>query len=372
MQISKNILVAPLNWGLGHATRCIPIIRRLIKNGFSPILASDGSALALLKKEFPGLPHITLPSYGITYPENGELFKLKLLKDSPKIWFAIRREHEMLDKIVEEHDLVGIISDNRLGLYHDMVPTVFVTHQLQVFSGNTTWLSTQLHLYFIRKFGYCWIPDYEDERSLSGNLSHSEDRRIRKRFIGPLSRFTPSANGHYKFDLLVLLSGPEPQRSILEEKVRKLLTDYDGKVLLVRGKVKGEAYRSKKNNLTTYNYLPSDGLQKALQMSKLVLCRSGYSSIMDLAKMGKKAYFIPTPGQYEQEYLADRLSRMGIAPFCAQDDFTLEKLAEVEDYSGLSCSSASGMVDASVDEALFEAFSSVKLNSEPIPGSLST
>ena len=79
----KRILVAPLNWGLGHATRCIPIIRALKAHNFEPVIASDGAALQLLKKEFPDLEHVELPSYNITYPKNGKRFKSKLISETP-------------------------------------------------------------------------------------------------------------------------------------------------------------------------------------------------------------------------------------------------------------------------------------------------
>ena len=150
--MDKNILVAPLNWGLGHATRCIPIINALLENGFNPILASDGSALALLRKEFPQLTSLELPSYNIEYAKKGENFKWKLIKNSPKTIGAILTEKAQIKKWVVEYDLQGIISDNRLGVYSKKVPSVFITHQLIVLSGKTTWISSKLHQFFIAKF----------------------------------------------------------------------------------------------------------------------------------------------------------------------------------------------------------------------------
>jgi len=369
MQISKNILIAPLNWGLGHAARCMPIITRLLDQGHQPIIASDGQALALLKHEYPQLPWIELPSYDVEYPENGDFMRLKMLKDSPKLWRAMRKEHKLLAELIEDYNLDGIISDNRLGLYHDDVPTVIITHQLQVLSGSTTWLSTQLHQHFIKKFDFCWVPDYAGDFSLSGRLSSHDDPHLNTTFIGPLSRLhrcnTPS-----KYDLLVLLSGPEPQRAILEKKLLDELIFFQGKVLFIRGVVEGESYSGKKNGITTYNFLTAAGIQKAMARSSLILCRSGYSSILDLAAMGNKAFFIPTPGQYEQEYLAEHMENIGIAPYRSQMDFQLSDLSTVNNYAGFD--SVPSVSSTSLDVALDEAFSSVKLNSEPIPGSLST
>jgi uncharacterized protein (TIGR00661 family) len=332
--MGKRILVAPLNWGLGHATRCIPIIRGLLQQQFTPVIASDGIALALLKMEFPELETIELPSYNIRYSKKGYWFKLKFLKDSPKILKAVKAEKMLMKSIVETHNIDGIISDNRLGIYSKQVPSVFITHQLQVLSGNTTWLSTKLHQKVISKFDECWVPDTNGEPNLSGKLGHTNHYFIPTKYIGPLSRFNKNEVDS-KYDVMVLLSGPEPQRTMLEEKLLSELKNYNGKVLFVKGIVENEQIVTESDGMTIYNFMTSDLLEKALNESKMVLSRSGYTTIMDLAKLGKKAFFIPTPGQFEQEYLAKRLKENGFVPSCRQDDFKVEKLAEVENYKGL-------------------------------------
>ncbi|AUC78406.1 glycosyltransferase [Nonlabens sp. MB-3u-79] len=369
MQKSKNILIAPLNWGLGHATRCIPIIDAIIKNGDRPIIASDGLALALLKKEYPKQTFIELPSYDISYAKEGQNLRLKMLKDSPKIWMAIRNEHQMLQEIIPKYTISGIISDNRLGLYSNLVPSVIITHQLQVLSGSTTWLSTQLHLHYIKKYDYCWIPDADGPDNLSGKLSYNEDFEIEKVYLGPLSRFKNTGNYQKKYDLMVLLSGPEPQRGIQEKRLLTELKTYKGEVLFIAGKVEKEQKVEKKGRLTYYNYLSTDGLQKALDRSEMVLSRSGYTTIMDLQKMGKKAFFIPTPGQFEQEYLAELLDQKEIVPYATQEDFHIQMLSRVEHYKGLGSIQSSSR---SLSSILEETFSSVNENSDPIPSSLST
>ena len=333
--MKKRILVAPLNWGLGHATRCIPIINALLQEGFAPIIASDGDSLALLSKEFPNLPTIELPTYNISYSKNGKLFKLKLLNDLPKILKAIKAEKEAVESILNHNDIAGIISDNRLGVRSKKVPSVFITHQLQVLSGNTTWLSTKMHKEIIKKFNACWVPDVEDEEvNLSGILGHVKGFDVNVKYIGPLSRFTKS-DTDIKHDLLVLLSGPEPQRSFLETKLLEALKSYSGDVVFVKGVIEKEQTKQVQGHLTIYNFMTSNLLEKTMKESALVLSRSGYTTIMDLAKLNKKAFFIPTPGQFEQEYLAKRLSEMQIAPSCHQDEFKIEKLNEVETFKGL-------------------------------------
>ncbi|SFC85914.1 glycosyltransferase [Algibacter pectinivorans] len=333
--MKKRILVAPLNWGLGHATRCIPIINALISAGFAPIIASDGVALSLLRKEFPSIPTIELPSYNVTYSKNGKLFKLKLLKDSPRLLKAIKAEKKAIKAIVENNDIYGIISDNRLGVRHKNVPSVFITHQLNVLSGNTTWLSTKMHQKIIKKFDVCWVPDAAGTLNLSGKLGHIDAFDVPIKYLGPLSRFTKT-DPEIKNDILVLLSGPEPQRTLLEEKLLNEFENFTGKVVFVKGVMEPEQSIQLLDNLTIYNFMTSKLLEKTINESALVVSRSGYTTVMDLAKLNKKAFFIPTPGQFEQVYLANRLSEMHLVPTCSQDDFTLDKLNNNGKYLGLT------------------------------------
>lgn len=329
-----NILVAPLNWGLGHATRCFPIIEALIANGYTPILASDGMALELLKKEFPNLLALELPSYNIQYTADGPDFKWKMIKNTPTIIDALRSEKKIVKKWVKQYNLHGIISDNRLGVYNKKVYSIFITHQLNVLSGNTTWLSTLLHQHAISKFDECWVPDYEEKPYLSYKLGHLKDPDLMIKYIGPLSRLSKT-DEEIKYDLMVLLSGPEPQRSILEEKLRSELEHYDKTTIFVRGQIEAEQHVEQIGNVTYYNFMTAVQLGRAINQSKIVLCRSGYTTIMDLAKLGKKCFFIPTPGQYEQEYLARKLKKEGLVPYAKQDQFRMENLLEAELYQGL-------------------------------------
>ncbi|MBA4744963.1 MAG: glycosyltransferase [Muricauda sp.] len=379
MNSSKRILVAPLNWGLGHATRCIPVIHELIQHGHQPYLASDGVALSLLKKEFPELPAFELPSYKISYAEKGKNFKIKMIWDSPKVLKAIAMEKKAVKRLVKEHGLDGIISDNRLGAYYKKVPCVFITHQLNVLSGNTTWMSSKAHQKIIKKFDACWVPDVEKKPNLTGKLGHLKKTKLNIVYLGPLSRFEkkklPITN-----DLMVLLSGPEPQRTLLEEKLLVELQGFEGNILFVKGKIKDEQVqeeiRTSKGKILHYNFMKSDELENALNRSEKVLCRSGYTTVMDLAKLEKKAFFIPTPGQYEQEYLAKRMQKQGLVPFSKQEDFTLGDLFRIDDFKGLaqfeSVVDFSSMFEIFSETGGTAAFSRVKENSEPTSTSLST
>lgn len=330
----KKILVAPLNWGLGHATRCIPIIEALENNGYTPIIASDGVALEMLKKEFPHLQALELPSYQIEYAKNGAFFKWKMLLNSPKMLEAIYQEKKIIKNWIKEHDLAGIISDNRLGIFSKKVPSVFITHQLNVLTGNTTWISSKMHQRIIKKFDECWVPDVEQKPNLTGKLGHIDKPHLRIKYIGPLSRLHKKPVTK-KYDLMVILSGPEPQRGMLEKQLQGEMQLYTGKVIFIKGKIESEKKTEVVDNVTYFNFMNTEELENAFNESEVVLCRSGYTTIMDLAQLGKKAFFIPTPGQYEQEYLAKKLKKENLVPYSKQEDFKIENLLEIDLFKGL-------------------------------------
>jgi len=287
-----------------------------------------------LKKEFPNLQSFKLPSYNINYAKKANIFKFHLLLKTPTIISAVIKEHKIIANLVEKEAISGIISDNRFGAYSKKIPSAYITHQLKVLSGNTTWLTSKIHQYIIKKFDECWIPDLNSDKSLAKKLSHSNKVKNQK-FIGFLSRFTKKSVS-LEYDLLVLLSGVEPLRNQLEKKLLDELKNYKGKVIFVKGVVEKHQKTKEEDNITLYNFLLVDELEIAINESKLVLARSGYSTIMDLAVVGKKAFFIPTTGQYEQEYLAKRMQELGIAPYSSTKNFKIEMLNEVKNYAGFS------------------------------------
>lgn len=347
---SKTILIAPLNWGLGHATRCIPIIKALQENNYIPIIASDGIALDLLKKEFPYIKFLELPSYKIEYSKNGKNFKWKLLKNCPKMIEAIWHEKKKVKKWIKKYSIDGVISDNRLGVFSKKVPSIFITHQLNVMTGNTTWITSKLHQHIIKKYKECWIPDLEGTPNLTGKLGHIKKADFKTKYIGPLSRLQKRETPK-KYDLMVILSGPEPQRSLLEDKLKTEVLKYNGKVVFIKGIIEKEQIKEQINDVTYYNFMNTRQLEQTFNESEKVLCRSGYTTIMDLAKLDKKAFFIPTPGQYEQEYLAKKLKKEGLVPFAEQNDFRIENLEEIESYKGLP------RLDTALDwKTLFQVF----------------
>ncbi|SRX73332.1 glycosyltransferase [Aequorivita antarctica] len=331
----KTILIAPLHWGLGHATRCIPIIRALLDYGFEVLLASDGAALLLLQKEFPELKSLELPSYNITYPKKGIYFKWKILLKLPHIRRTISAEKRILKQLVAEGKIHGIISDNRFGVRNSKIPSVFITHQLNVLTGSTSYFSSKMHQKIIKKFDACWVPDVDDLlMNLSGKLGHLTGEPFPIKYIGVLSRMEKK-EVPITIDILVLLSGPEPQRTIFEEKLKETLKKSEKKILMIRGIIEKEQKWQDFENIKMVNFMTSEELEDTLNKSEVIISRSGYTTIMDLTVLEKKAFFIPTPGQYEQIYLAERLKDLGIVPSCKQEKFKLKKLDKVAVYKGL-------------------------------------
>ncbi len=333
---------------MGHATRCIPIIHALLKANYEPVLASDGEALLLLQKEFPLLKSVELPSYNIRYPKKGKNLRFKLLLQLPFIISAVKREQKIISQFIEKESIAGIISDNRFGVFSKKVPSVYITHQLKVLSGKTTFITSKIHQQYIKKFDECWVPDTEENPNFSGDLGHLKKHNFKLKYIGVLSRFHPKES-EIKYDLLLLLSGLEPQRTLLENKLLNELKNFKGEIIMVRGVFSTSEITAKKN-LQIVNYLLANELEQVISQSNLVIARSGYSTIMDLAILGKRVFFIPTPGQFEQEYLAETLQEKGFVPYAKQDEFTALRLSDLTKFSGFK------EITSTVDLKLFKLF----------------
>ena len=320
MTKQRRILISPLDWGLGHASRIIPIIDRLLEQGDTVIIAGGGLSLNLLKKQFPTLESIEIPSFKMKYSA-GKSQVWAVAKAFPRLIYYSIREHSALKRIVKEKNIDFIISDNRFGLYHKRVPSAYITHQLMI-KLPRPWDFLEpfvafVHRCIINKFMECWVPDFEDmSESLAGELSHPNKMPRNVRYIGVLSRFSKRCTPYGRENItpnlaLAVLSGAEPQRSIFE---KELLVSLQSKphenIILVQGKIEAEQRKTKVGKVTVYNFMSSEELQGYILKADEIICRSGYSSIMDLHALGKlkNATLIPTPGQTEQEYLAEYIS----------------------------------------------------------------
>ena len=324
--MALRILLSPLDWGLGHTTRCIPIIQYLLNRNVDVIVAASGASLTLLKEEFPQIEYIDFRGYRVRYSSFLPASAAIALQ-VPKINRAIAREHRELESIISTKKIDAVISDNRFGLWSDKLPCAIITHQLNIHSPFAKGLLTEKNLGYIKHFGTCWIPDYEDGDNLSGTLSHPLPQGINAEYIGIISRFEPRIERkEMQYDLLVLLSGPEPQRTILERKVVKQIKEIGNiKALVVRGLPDGKALPAEKN-IEYVNHLRKDALLEKILVSKAILSRPGYTTLMDLAAIGgKRAIFIPTPGQTEQEYLGMYMDSEEIAVSYFQKNFSLRE-----------------------------------------------
>lgn len=334
----KRVLLAPLNWGLGHVTRSAPLIRALERNGVEVVLASDGDALHLLRAEFPHLAVEALPSYKIRYA--GANMVRNIAVQLPRILYAVRAEYSATAQLVRKYQLDGIISDNRYGCFCAGVPSVLLTHQLylKVPAPSLEWMANRVLRLALRKFDQIWVPDIAEKNgSLSGELSHGEKPVHRAvSYIGPLSRMQPAREEDFSYDVAIVLSGPEPQRTVLEQKLLEQALEMPYNCILVQGKTAEKQHYFAADHVEVVSFLTAGDLQEVLNASRYVVCRSGYSSLMDLAVLGKKALLIPTPGQTEQEYLARYFANENIFPCQQQDRIQLEAGLELlESYNGL-------------------------------------
>ena len=326
----KKLLVAPLDWGPGHATRCVPVIRDLLNNDCKIWLAGEGAQEKLLREEFPSLPFLPLKGYRVKYSKTG--LTGKMLLQIPSILRSIKEENKWLNEQVNKYGFDAVISDNRYGLYHEKLFSVFITHQLCIKSVLGKWTEGFLQKWnyeLIDRFNECWIPDEEGTNNLAGELSHpGQLPGIPVKYIGQLSRFQRKDVDEIKDHLLIILSGPEPQRTILENRIIDQVVNYPGTATIVRGLPKEKNIIPSTNTIHFYNHLSSEELNKEALNAELIISRSGYSTVMDIASLQKKSLLIPTPGQTEQEYLATNLMKKQFAFCVKQNDLSLLKNIE--------------------------------------------
>jgi uncharacterized protein (TIGR00661 family) len=332
----KKVLVCPLDWGLGHATRCIPVIQAFQRQGCEVLIASSGDALQLLRFEFPSLTYFPLPSYRPSY-SRGNMMAWKIFIQLPKFARATHDEHELVEGIVRSNNIDLVVSDNRYGCWSLSTKSVFITHQSKLrMPAGFGWAGPIVNFLlqrYIRRYDEVWVPDEPDSGLTRPFLSVNFPKQ---KFIGWLSRFEQRNATVENYDVIALVSGPEPQRSIFEKMVTDQLIASGRKSLIVAGEP-GKAYRKQMGNLQIVNHLSASELEDAILSSGVVVSRSGYSTVMDLIALGKRAIFVPTPQQPEQIQLGKFLHDQQIALCVDQKDFNLEAAVERRDaFSGLS------------------------------------
>jgi predicted glycosyltransferase len=351
-----HVLVAPLNWGLGHATRCIPLVRQLRERGYRISLAASGRPAALLRKEFPNLPMIDLPDYGITHPRGGSLVMSLLIK-WPGLLLKVRKEHRRLQEIIDQKKIDVVISDNRYGLWSPKIPSVIITHQMMLKLPSWLQLAEKMvHTNLqrrLRHFNEIWIPDQQKAPGLAGDLAHKYPLPEHTRFIGWMSRFADFKEAAMvdenapAYDVVALLSGPEPQRSLFQEILERQMQKSGLQCCMILGKPGEESSNGTRGNITFLAHAEDKEMHSILSCAAAIICRPGYSTLMDLVCLKRPAILIPTPGQTEQEYLARCLSERKLFVICPQGSFNLSEALD-------KCRGAIGFAETPTAGAFFE------------------
>lgn len=318
LEKEKNILICPLEWGLGHAARMIPLARKLVESGNNVFIGSGHKHLALFRSEVEGLRYIDFPGFSPRYSSIFPQYFIMLLKTPLLLWHIIA-EHRKLKKIIAENEIDIIISDNRFGLWNNKITSVYFTH-MPLIPLPRPWKAFEktgamLHRFIMKKYTYCCIPDLDGDINLSGKLSHGMKLPDNVRYTGILSRFSTNYDNKHKIfgypHNSVILSGPEPQRGILRKKLIQHFRNTSPATVILEGKPGTENEVIKEENLIFHNHLTAPDMKELLITSENIISRAGYTTIMDLVFLNSSALLIPTPGQTEQEYLAEYLSGKG-------------------------------------------------------------
>lgn len=359
MPARKTVLITPLNWGLGHATRMVPIIENLLNKNVNVLIAADKRPYDFLVQRFPNTEIIRFPGFEPRYPIDS-MMAFRMTWSFPVLWRQSYQAHRFLQEIIRKHQVDIIISDNRYESYSKSTYNIFITHQLHIQTKGLQKLFQpfikRLIYSFIKRYDELWIPDFEDpDKNLSGKLSHVKRFPIGNyHFMGPLSRFkaTTKKSQTERFNILVILSGPEPQRSILENLISKQALKSGLKTTILQSKPE-ENTEIQKENIRIISHVGDTQMAEMIQSASIIVSRPGFSTIMDLCVFGKKAIFIPTPGQTEQEYLAKKMKALGYCCFESQKSFDLiNALIVSEKYTGLPKITSQHRVELLIDRIL--------------------
>ena len=339
-----RVLYGVCSWGLGHATRSLPIIRKLIDEGNEVTIVTTGSSLKLLKMELEDrVNYIDYEDYPLPYTEKSKVFLIRFCMFSPRLIKSIIDEHRKIMKLLDKQKFDVIISDNRYGVFHRNIPSFFITHQLRVIApGRVKMIENafeRFNTYFQKYFKNIMVPDYENN-GISGDLAHNLNilKTDKVKYFGIMSDFS-KMDVKEDVDLLFSISGPEPQRQVLEDIVFQQINEFDGNILLSLGKISNPGLETKKkslnDNIKVLDFIPGEERERIMNRSKLIVSRSGYSTLMDIYALGKKAMFIPTPQQTEQEYLAKYHEELGNFHYVNQNELDLsENLKQAKEYRG--------------------------------------
>ncbi|MCC6401243.1 MAG: glycosyltransferase [Flavobacteriales bacterium] len=343
-----RVLVAPLDWGLGHAARCVPVVRALLARGAHPVLAADAGPLALLRAEFPELEHVRLPGITVRYAAGRSQF-WSMARQLPAMVRSVAAERAAFDRIAAGLRLDAVISDQRFGVRSAQLPSVLITHQLFPFTPFAQNALRHLNLRHVARFDRCWVMDEPVAPGLAGDLSHGTHLPPNVRYIGPVSRMAEgAATPRSAHRVVAVISGPEPQRTLLEGILLEQLATLPGEHLLVQGLPQRPGTR-RIGRVEVVGHLTGDALREALLGASLIVSRSGYTTLMDLAALGRSALIIPTPGQHEQQYLGRLHARTG--RFLVQQQHAVDLAAALgRPHASPKASTGYALLGAALDE----------------------
>ncbi len=384
-----KVLVAPLDWGLGHATRCVPVVREFLRAGAEVELAVVKANANFFREVFPDLRQRLAPSYNIVYPKHGYNMALWLLKNSVHLNAVMRYEHHFAEEMVKRHGYDVLFSDNRFAFYSKNALSIYMTHQRRIafpraFAAFER-IGVMWHANIMRKFDEVWVPDLEIYPGYAGSLSHSGATPGDKpmRFVGTLSRFSEMGNdgnalgnapapvdlerevdlmsvsefmahsanvewdaapekrtsGNHSFEMranykvVAVVSGVEPARTQFEQQLREALQQIPGQHMMILGKPSAEQKTWTEGNIEFHTHLATNDFAEAVKRADFVVSRGGYSTVMDMAELGAKCIFVPTPGQFEQIVLAHDLSKAGYAVEIPADELSAETLTSAFEKS---------------------------------------
>lgn len=348
-----RIVFGVCSWGLGHATRTLPMIRKMVREGDDVTVVSYGRALNLLRNELNGgVSFVELQDYQPPWTQNARMFALRTFMSVPDYMFAMRREHRFVEAMLDREKVDAIFSDNRWGFYSLRVPSFLMTHQLRIMNplrlqSLERW-TERFNRWFLQRISGVIVPDFK-ENGLAGELAHGlgvihEDDL---NYIGVLSDFK-SREVPNDIDVFVSISGFEPQRTTFERLVLDELEDFEGKVVVSLGKpLDGE---KRKGNLTIHGLSSRETQENLLNRARIVVARSGYSTMMDLCALGKRSLLVPTPGQTEQEYLA--AYHMGRGSYYCVAESKLDLRTQLEEVSARGPPMPQHSVDRAVENAI--------------------
>lgn len=298
----KRVIIAPLAWGLGHATRCIPVVEALLKMKHEVFAVLTPPQQAIFEEHFgQRIGYVTYKEQPIHYRYS---FAWAMVMQLRRFIRQIKQEERLAEQLVKELTPDLLISDNRYGFRHTAVRSIFIGHQLQLRAGILSAIATKINHTLIDRFDRLWVPDNESEHCLAGTLAHGKKPKLPITYIGWLSRLTQIKPTTTRYDVLFIVSGPEPQRSIFEDAVLQSLAPGNFKTCVLRGLPGYSELPGRRKHVQWMNHASSLETANLIAQSRVVICRSGYSTLMDLAASGRKALLVPTPGQTEQEYLA--------------------------------------------------------------------